>query len=68
MVDRCLCFNKKFSQIKEIVDKNNIRDITELKKYVLFGDNCRLCLPYVERMLKTGKTEFEPMFFDERAK
>jgi hypothetical protein len=65
MVDRCICFNRTFSEMKEIAAKNNVKTITELKKYITFGENCKLCIPYVELMLKTGKTEFEPIIFDE---
>ncbi len=65
MVDRCVCFNIKFSEMKEIAAKNNAKTITELKKYIIFGENCKLCIPYIELMLKTGKTEFEPMNFGE---
>lgn len=66
MVDRCVCFNRTFSEIKEISDKYNIKTISELKKYITFGENCRLCIPYVELMLKTGKTEFEPVNFEDK--
>jgi hypothetical protein len=67
MVDRCVCFDKKFSEMKLTAEKNNIKDINELKKYFLFGENCRLCIPYVELMLNTGKTEFEPMAFNKES-
>jgi hypothetical protein len=65
MVDRCVCFDIKFSEMKEIAEKNNVKTITVLKKFITFGENCKLCIPYVELMLKTGKTEFEPIIFDE---
>jgi len=63
MVDRCVCFNITFSEMKEIAAKNKVKTITELKKYIVFGENCKLCIPYVELILKTGETKFEPMNF-----
>jgi hypothetical protein len=64
MVDRCVCFEKKFSEMKIIAGKYNLKNIKELKEYIVFGENCKFCLPYVELMLETGKTEFEPLYFD----
>ena len=59
MVDRCVCYNRLFSEMKNIIDRNNLNSIDELKNHILFGLNCSLCIPYVELIFKTGKTEFE---------
>lgn len=59
MVTRCVCFNKKFSELKKIARSNNITSLEELQKHVKFGLNCRRCHPYVKRMLETGETIFE---------
>ena len=67
MVDRCVCFNRTFSEMKEISKKYNLKTISELKKYITYGENCKLCIPYIELMLKTGKTEFGPIDFGEIA-
>ena len=61
MVTRCVCFGKKFSELKKIALNYNIKTIEELQKYVRFGENCKRCHPYVNLMLKTGQTEFEPL-------
>lgn len=58
-VTRCVCFNITFKELKEISDKNNCKNILELKQFVVFSQKCKLCLPYVEKMFETGKTEFE---------
>lgn len=47
--------------MKLVSEKYGLKNIGELKEHFLFGENCKLCLPYVELMLKTGKTEFEPI-------
>jgi bacterioferritin-associated ferredoxin len=59
MVDRCVCFNRFFSEMQQVMIHNNIKTFEELKKYITFGENCSLCVPYVELMIKTGRTEFE---------
>jgi len=59
MVDRCVCYNRLFSEMKNIIDRNNLNSIDELKNHIPFGLNCSLCIPYVELIFKTGKTEFE---------
>jgi len=64
MVDRCVCFDKTFTEMKKVIDKHNITTLDELKKYFIFGENCRICLPYVELVLSSGKTEFEPINFN----
>jgi len=45
--------------MQQVMIHNNINTFEELKKYITFGENCRLCLPYVELMIKTGRIEFE---------
>ena len=59
MITRCVCFNKKFAELKKIADKNNAECLEELQMYVRFGLNCKRCHPYVERMLTTNETIFE---------
>ncbi len=62
MVTKCVCSDILFSEIKITADKYDLRSMNELKEYVQFGENCQFCIPYIEMMLKTGKTEFEPVF------
>jgi NAD(P)H-nitrite reductase large subunit len=64
MVNRCVCFDKTFSEMKKLIDKHHITNLDELKKYFIFGENCRTCLPYVELVLRTGKTEFDPIKYN----
>ncbi|MEO8511917.1 MAG: hypothetical protein ABI543_00025 [Ignavibacteria bacterium] len=40
-------------------DKHGLKNIKDLKDYISFGVNCKLCIPYIELMFKTGRTEFE---------
>jgi len=65
MVDRCVCFDKSFSVLKEIMIENKITTFEGLRQRIQFSDNCKLCTPYVKLMIKTGQTEFAPMQFRE---
>lgn len=59
MVDRCVCFNRLFSEMQQVMVHNNFKTFDELKQHITFGENCQLCVPYVKKMIQTGKTEFE---------
>lgn len=61
MVDRCICFSKTFCELKEIAEREDARDIPALQDCVEFGLKCGHCKPYVERMLRTGRTRFPVM-------
>jgi bacterioferritin-associated ferredoxin len=64
MVDRCICFDKTFADMKKIIEKHGIKSIYELRKHIPFGENCGLCLPFVEQLIKTGETKFEEINLD----
>jgi len=58
LINRCVCYNIKFSEVKKIMEENNFTSLEEVQKVVDVSKNCQLCRPYLERMLKTGETEF----------
>lgn len=57
-IDRCLCFQKTFRELRVIAKLHEIEALEALQKKVEFGKNCQLCHPYVRRMLKSGETVF----------
>lgn len=57
-IDRCYCYEQTFSDLKAVADETGAASIADLQAEVTFGENCRLCHPYVRRMLETGRTEF----------
>lgn len=59
MVTRCVCFNKRFTELKRIARRHHARTVEELQEHVRFGLNCQRCHPYVKLMLETGRTVFE---------
>lgn len=64
MVTKCICSDILFSEMKVTADKYELKNVNELKEYVQFGGNCQFCIPYIEMMFKTGKTEFEVIMND----
>jgi hypothetical protein len=57
-IDRCYCFQKTFAELKAAAGTHEARSVEALQAHVLFGQRCRLCHPYVRRMLRTGETVF----------
>lgn len=57
-IDRCVCFQRLFNELLAIARKTGARTLEELQEETEFGLSCRLCNPYVRRMLVTGETVF----------
>lgn len=62
-VDRCICHEITFLQIKRIADENGYQTIEEIRENGLACKKCKMCEPYIKEMLKTGKTSFRPGFY-----
>ncbi len=59
-VDRCICHQITFEEIRKAADERGLRTVQEIQAEKLSSTNCRLCLPYIEQMLQTGETSFPP--------
>lgn len=57
-IDRCYCFQQTFSTLKELAGAHGVDTVAALQEHVTFGQQCKLCHPYVRRMLRTGETVF----------
>ena len=57
-IDRCYCFQVTFDELHGIAVQTGASSIEELQTHREFGLQCRLCHPYVRRMLRTGRTVF----------
>lgn len=57
MVDRCVCVNKTFEDLKQI-SKRHGYSLDELRDETGCCSGCTSCEPYVRLMLKTGRTVF----------
>ncbi len=59
-VKKCICHNKSFKAIKEYAQENGLETVEELQERRFCSNSCRMCVPYVELVLETGKTSFKP--------
>ena len=59
MIDRCVCSERTFAEMKIVIDRNKLHNIDQLREHIDFGQNCALCIPYVRQVFATGKTEFD---------
>jgi NAD(P)H-nitrite reductase large subunit len=59
-VTNCICHDRSFTELKNYAVEHGITDIEELQKRKMCSCGCQMCAPYVEAMLKTGETAFEP--------
>ncbi len=57
-VDRCVCFDVSFRELKAYVDETGC-DREGLTARFGCGRGCAMCVPYIERMLETGRTSFD---------
>jgi NAD(P)H-nitrite reductase large subunit len=57
-VDRCICFKRSFDELYAIAKKTGVSTLEDLQLETEFGMSCRICNPYVRRMLQTGQTVF----------
>jgi|AACY02.16.fsa_nt_gi BFD-like [2Fe-2S] binding domain. len=60
-VDRCVCENLTFTQIRAEARRLGLDSVRALQAHGLCCTGCRLCAPYVKRMLQTGQTSFDPI-------
>ena len=58
VISKCVCFDTTFLEMKKIMKTNDLKNLDELRKIKEVGTNCRLCVPYIEKMIRTGQTVF----------
>ena len=64
-IDQCVCFGRDFKELLQIARAKQITTLEALQEETEFGLSCRICNPYVRRMLKTGETTFHVLLTDE---
>ena len=67
-VTKCICHDRNFEEIKEYAANNNITSVVTLQERKICSGGCRMCAPYVQLMLETGETAFEPGAYYRRKK
>jgi hypothetical protein len=63
-VDRCVCFDRPFVELLQIARSTGATTLEALQEETDFGLACRICNPYVRRMLRTGTTNFDVLLSD----
>jgi len=58
-VDRCICHDITFAEVKAIAQERGLNSVEEIEANRIACSNCKLCVPYIKRMLKTGETVFD---------
>lgn len=56
----CVCHRRTFAELKRIAEQRGLTTLTALVDEGWCGGGCSMCHPYVEKMLRTGETEFVP--------
>ena len=57
-VNRCVCMNVTFEELRAWADARGVRDIEPLRERFGCGRGCSLCVPYIRAMLTTGRASF----------
>lgn len=60
-VTRCICHQINFSEVKKISEERGLSTVQELQVEKICSTNCKLCVPYIKKLLKTGRTAFQPV-------
>ena len=60
-VKRCICHKISFKEIKKIAIDKGFDTVKELRVEGICCTNCRMCEPYIKKMLKTGEVSFQPV-------
>lgn len=57
-VRACFCYPHTFVELKALAEANGWRTVQEITAALGCGGGCRLCRPYLAKMLETGETAF----------
>jgi bacterioferritin-associated ferredoxin len=57
-IDRCVCHQVTFATLLPLAQAHGCTSLDALQAHATFGKTCKLCHPYVRRMLTTGETTF----------
>lgn len=57
-IDRCICYNVTFEEIKKLMNEKHLKTIEDIQMHIEVSQNCKLCRPYILKMIDTGQTVF----------
>ncbi|NBX36493.1 MAG: (2Fe-2S)-binding protein [Planctomycetes bacterium] len=58
-IDRCVCVDVTFAQMRAHADRCGSTDVAELRSAFRCAEGCGLCEPYIERMLQSQTVVFD---------
>lgn len=56
-VSRCICHAIPFAGALALAERNGCDTVAALQAYCSLGTGCGLCVPYMQRALRTGETD-----------
>lgn len=59
-VNRCICHQILFSELRAMAHDKGFTQIEDFQRESICSTKCKLCIPYIKRMLQEGITEFKP--------
>jgi len=60
LVNKCVCHNMSFVDVKKYIEVHQIQTVRELQAADICSTKCKMCEPYVELVIKTDEVEFVP--------
>ena len=64
LISRCICRNVQFSELLPLARAAGW-SLPDLVRETGCGGQCGLCRPYINRMLRTGETEFHEIITED---
>ncbi len=58
-ITKCICYDTSFEEMKTIMKNYKINSLEELRDIKPVALNCKLCVPYINKMIETGETKFK---------
>jgi bacterioferritin-associated ferredoxin len=57
-INRCICHKITFEELLRIAEEKGLNTVEELQAENLGSTQCKLCEPYLKKMLETGQVSF----------
>lgn len=58
-ITKCICYDTSFEEMKTIMQHQKVNTLEELQQIKPVALNCKLCVPYINKMIETGETKFK---------
>jgi len=58
-INRCVCMNRTFADLRDEAQAAEITDASTLMIETGCGRQCGMCRPYIQAMMRDGRTTFD---------